>query len=587
MPAIINPKDKQTIPNTQTQKNKIIMLSSRPGHINPGRCFHVMGALPHFVKNLPNSDVIHKTITHGLFTLRRESDQMKMNAQYESEVHSNMDSTVPNGIQGVHAPNPSVHLLDSFTHQDVQLLHVLDDVVSRAIQMRDSVLQQHQGNAAECLEGSSVVNCFLLEYMDQSCYLLSLQAHEVRVGGDEYELPNLQVCSMLELSEWTQRMFLWIGDRYSDYASMDGINIMGMQFLNVGERRDFSARICSRSALMRTILDGMWLDLQADLAQAEVQNPMRRSVVAVFDTLIQLFVDCTNRLVMYYTPFIKKNGVAYMKTILKRTSPFLAMEGLDYYMQERSYVSEEGGVRDNSSQSSTPDQFQQQQTVPPPSALASSKDIEEVFKFSSERLVSLLSSSNDERIISEERLVCKGIFKGFVNIFFVHWMFKMMSSSSMHTLNFLSRKIAPLDKQDVQLLNRGMRNAAVAMVALKEGNRRIEKFAGDMRASLREGTRDADQQASYYECTCKAAFLDFVMWQLNCWTFGKSPFLAQVCESRLLRAAGLRMGQELIDLMKMGKFQMLRVRTRVCVVLSQSLFHTHTHTLLTPTLCRS
>jgi hypothetical protein len=424
--------------------------------------------------------------------------------------------------------------------------------------------------------------------MDQSCDLLSLQAHEVRVGGDEYELPNLQVCSMLELWEWTQRMFLWIGDRYSDYASMDGINIMGMQFLNVGERRDFSARICSSSALMRTILDGMWLDLQADLAQAEVQNLMRRSVVAVFDTLIQLFVDCTNRLVMYYTPFIKKNGVAYMKTILKRTSPFLAMEGLDYYMQERSYVSEEGGVRDNSSQSSTPDQFQQQQqTVPPPSALASSKDIKEVFKFSSERLVSLLSSSDDERILSEERLVCKGIFKGFINIFFVHGMFKMMSSSSMHTLNFLSRKIAPLDKQDVQLLNRGMRNAAVAMVALKEGNRRIEKFAGDMRASLREGTRDADQQASYYECTCKAAFLDFVMWQLNCWTFGKSPFLAQVCESRLLRAAGLRMGQELIDLMKMGKFQMLRVRTRVCVVLSQSLFHTHTHTLLTPTLCRS
>ncbi len=583
-----------------------------------GRVFHAMAAIPHLVKTMPNYAVFHHIIVHGSLKLERQSDRIKMNAAYEKAIEDRMEGDVGSGLQGVHAPNSVVHAFNHHVHEDAELLGMLDDLVSFAITTRRTQQQQqpqttaqednHQGTTVQspeaavdenqqpttlhpqegvpqedqtrvnCNDALVVVNSLLYEYMDQSCDLLGLDAHAAGVENDEYRLPNLLSCSAQDVLQWASNVYSWIESRYADYVSMEGINVMRRQFLTAEEKREFTKQICIQGVQMQSIIRDVLEDMQATLIQAEAALVMHSTVVQVFDSAIQLFVDCTNRLVTYYTPFIRINGIPYMQAIAARKSPYLALEGLD---QPQEYLS-------SSLQQSNPSGGEAEADHPPspPTAAdvddsylhplltasmpANAKDVEEVFRFSSERLVCILKGEEmyplthpKVNISSQDMAACKSIFKGFSNVFFVHGFFKMLYSSRPEVMSFVCSKIAPMDKLGVEMLNRGMRNAAVAMVALKQGNRLIESFAGEVRASL-QGSRDADHQGSYYECTCKAAFLDYVMWQLNCWTFGKSPYLAQKCAAKLLATAGLQKGQALLDLMKLRDIERSQARTRVC-----------------------
>ena len=62
-------------------------------------------------------------------------------------------------------------------------------------------------------------------------------------------------------------------------------------------------------------------------------------------------------------------------------------------------------------------------------------------------------------------------------LFWTHGLFNMMRTSSTRMLEYLCSKILPLDRDGVRMINRGMRCAAQAMVALRQGCWAIESFA--------------------------------------------------------------------------------------------------------------
>lgn len=514
---------------------------------------------------MPNYMTFHNILVYGTLHIERESDSIRKTAVYEHKTESLMHHNTGHGIQGLHAPNPSIHTVGGYTHHDADLLAMskkLGDCAAKARLGAADAEDSDEPSSVNIGQGCGKMSQIMIEFMGEICDSLGLESSVIDLDHEHLSVPVLHTCSAEEMLQWFRAWMDWMGLMYSEVGRLDTLGHEGFLCMSQEEKSVFSSRILACAVHMQTMIKDVLEEVHDTFSHendtAKVVSVMLNSVI---DTMVLLHVDCMNRLVWFYTPFIRRHGIEYIVSILQGKAPSIPDSFVDEVFEPDSQDHPLGSLMGSSE-----------------CVLADQRDVEEVFRYSCDQLICLLKGEECGRAprdavhdVSTARDVAEGttLFKSFSSIFFMHGFLKMIySSGDTEVMGPLCAKIAPLDSQGIKVVHRSIRNAAIAMVALKEGMMLIEGFAAGLRRDLWErsggGSRDdVDAQCTYFECTCKSAFLDYVMWQLNCWTFGKSPYLAHISASKLMSTAGPTRGSVLINLMKKGEGANAEERLRV------------------------
>ena len=97
-------------------------------------------------------------------------------------------------------------------------------------------------------------------------------------------------------------------------------------------------------------------------------------------------------------------------------------------------------------------------------------------RYSCERLVNVLRAGQGG-LEADKLGEGMHLFTSFRDVFFMHGVCKMAFSGSDETLQYLKSKIMPLDSERLYTVNHGLRHAAVAIVALREGKKLISQIS--------------------------------------------------------------------------------------------------------------
>lgn len=520
---------------------------------------HPLADIPRIVKSIPNYEAIHHILVYGSLKIERESYSIRNQSRFERQIEDLMQHNQGHGEQGLHAPNSSIHSIGKLTHHDVDLLGMIHELLISSEKARARTggdLADDFAPLPDIKQACGIVSSIMHDIMDGICNLLGLETSEMGLSHAQLELPVLDKCSAEEILGWSRRCLEWMDQMYGELGRLDTLRGDGFRYMDQEQKADFSSKILACGVHMQTMIHGVLQDMQDTLShETDVARIAKVVVSSVVDTIIQLQIDCTNRLAWFYIPFIRGCGIEYIQSVLQGRAPALPDVS----------ANEEFDAQDHPLGA-----FMES----PGGALAGQRDVEEVFRYSSDRLVCLLKGEgcNEMPVAALGQNRCsslkveegKQLFRSFSSVLFVHGFLKAACSrDDIESVDPLCSRIAPLDVEGIKVVHRGAQNAAMAMVALKKGMKLIEDFSAGLRRDFQRASGDSDAQCAYYECTCKSAFLDYVMWQLNCWTFGRSAYLVQKCARKLKLAAGELRGQVLIDLMKRGEHANALERTRV------------------------
>ena len=202
--------------------------------------------------------------------------------------------------------------------------------------------------------------------------------------------------------------------------------------------------------------------------------------------------------------------------------------------------------------------------------MPSTYDVEKVISYSSERMLQILSGLVVVPSTAEHdgQRQCEQMYCRYHWLFFVQGYLRTICCWSMvddqwtagSWGEFLDGRIAHLQQDVICIIRKGMMYGAACMVALQRGKQLIGSMCV---ARVKNGAGEED--ACAWACVTTGAFVDFVLWQLNVWTFSSTDAVLDLCKETLERVAGSDAAEQLILLVHDAPQAYAMEARQVCV----------------------